>query len=138
MPPIESGSPRNLSNNPSILKHYFLMHKMFDFIKRYNQELYTFQQNNGYNVSQVKTQSPRFMSDYQRPKLLNNRRKTVSMLDKIGNRPQQVTQIRVPNDPDQIIINTQKLQKLALMQVVGITIVSNLDYIISEPPHCND
>lgn len=35
------------SNNAQLLKHDFLSHKLFDFIKRYNQELFDFQKNNG-------------------------------------------------------------------------------------------
>lgn len=47
-------------------------------------------------------------------------------------------ELRVTEDREKMMRNTKKLQKLALMQVICLAIVSNLDYIFREPPHNRD
>ena len=39
--------PKNLSNNAAILKHDFFSMKLVDFMKKYNQELFDFKEENG-------------------------------------------------------------------------------------------
>lgn len=41
-------------------------------------------------------------------------------------------------NPEQIFKNTKRLQKLAMSQVIAMTLTQQLDFIISEPPHSND
>ena len=49
-----------------------------------------------------------------------------------------ISEVKIPQNPEQIVRNTKVLQRLALQQVMAITIITNLDYIINEPPHCKD
>ena len=44
----------------------------------------------------------------------------------------EIKEVKVPQNPEQIYNNTQVLQKLALQQVMAISIVSNMDYILNE------
>ena len=53
-------------------------------------------------------------------------------------RLRRVKELRVTEDPEKIMWNTRKLQKLALTQVVCLAIVSSLDFIFREPPHNKD
>ena len=41
-------------------------------------------------------------------------------------------------NPEQIFKNGKLLQKLAVMQVVAMTIMTSFDFIVSERPHCTD
>lgn len=136
------GMTQGAGNNGYLLKNDYLCKKIFEFVTRYNQMLYEFQQENDYK--RKKPTQHKFLSDYLAPSL-SSRKRSFSLLNKNrGHRPRyeqiqsQMTDVMVPENPLQIYDNTKKLQMLALMQVISITAVSNLDFIIAEPPHCFD
>lgn len=41
-------------------------------------------------------------------------------------------------NPNMILKNSKTLRKLAIMQVIGLTLMTNIDYIVNEKPQCND
>lgn len=126
--------PRNMSNNAAILKHDFFSMKLLEFVRKYNQDLFDFKQQNGLQLQEFQQDQSKQL---QARVGGSQRRKSLSMLDQYRNRANKVT-IKTRQNPSKIISNTLKLKNMALQQVVCVTIASTLDYILNEKPHCDD
>lgn len=97
-----------------LLKHDYLSRKCVDFIKKYNQELSSMQQDNTYyNLS---------LSGSDWAHQQNGGASELSLQRQEGQQ-------------DALLKNSRRLQKLALMQVIASTVAANLHVITTQ---CND
>ena len=112
----DRASPRNPQNNASILRHEYLCTKCIAFTKTYNKELFQFQQENGMYMGG--SQGRPLMSKMPTAGVINE-----EFLSK---------------NPLVILKNGKTLQRLAIMQVIALTLMTSIDFIVNERPQCND